>query len=111
MTKIFLTAHLNLPRGGIQLYQHFPQDFRASDTLELVKPIEVERVEADKLDDWREPILTLSKEAAQMLMDDLYLAGVRPSSRGDNDKATSAAMSEHLKDLRTLLFKKMGIEP
>lgn len=43
--------------------------------------------------------------------DDLYRAGIRPSQRGDADKATVTAMAEHLKDLRAICFKKLGIEP
>lgn len=48
-------------------------------------------------------------KAGQMLMDDLWQCGLRPTEGAGSAGAMRAA-ERHLADLRTILFKKMDIE-
>ena len=48
------------------------------------------------------PTLTLSRESAQLLMDDLYRIGIRPSDVGSVGQIS--AMQNHLNDMRQLIF-------
>lgn len=50
-----------------------------------------------------EPPLSLLPEEAQELMDELYLAGIRPSEEGTAGQL--AAVKYHLEDMRKLVFK------
>lgn len=52
-----------------------------------------------------EPTFSLSVEAAQILMDDLWNCGLRPSE-GSGSAGALAATQRHLEDMRTLVFKK-----
>lgn len=52
-----------------------------------------------------EPMLTVSYEMAQELMDDLWRAGLRPSE-GTGSAGAMAATERHLEDLRAMLKKK-----
>lgn len=51
-----------------------------------------------------EPTFTLSTEQAQVLMDDLWMSGLRPSE-GTGSAGALAATQKHLEDMRTLVFK------
>lgn len=55
------------------------------------------------------PFVTLDKSEAQILMDDLWQTGLRPSE-GTGSAGSLKATQEHLKDLRTVLFHKLGIK-
>ena len=50
------------------------------------------------------PMLTLPQEKAQILMDDLWEAGIRPSE-GSGSAGAFAAQGKHLEDMRQLVFK------
>lgn len=52
--------------------------------------------------------VTLWDEEAQMLMDSLWQAGLRPSS-GEGNTAHMTAKDAHLDDLRRVLFFHLGI--
>ena len=56
------------------------------------------------------PLLALRMEQAQVLMDDLWNAGVRPTEGAGSAGAMRAAQ-DHIKDLRTVAFKALGIDP
>ena len=47
----------------------------------------------------------ISKDTAQILMDDLWTCGIRPTE-GQGSAGAMAAVQEHLKDLRKLVFDK-----
>lgn len=49
------------------------------------------------------PTLTLSTHAAQVLMDDLWRCGLRPSE-GSGSAGALAATQTHLKDMRAIAF-------
>ena len=50
------------------------------------------------------PTTTLSPQNAQVLMDDLYAAGIRPTE-GTGSAGSLKATQDHLQDMRTLVFK------
>lgn len=51
----------------------------------------------------REPTFTVSMDAAQTLMDDLWNAGLRPTE-GTGSAGALAATERHLADMRKLVF-------
>jgi hypothetical protein len=53
------------------------------------------------------PFLELSQRSAQMLLDELYQAGLRPSRE---ELLVHTATSEHVADLRKIAFKLLDIE-
>jgi len=55
------------------------------------------------------PLLTIRMHHAQALMDDLWNAGVRPTEGAGSAGAMRAAQ-DHIKDLRTVAFKALGIQ-
>ena len=57
----------------------------------------------------KEPSVRLSEEAAQRLMDQLWIAGVRPSD-GEGNIGQIGAVKAHLEDMRKIAFKKLGMK-
>ena len=55
------------------------------------------------------PTLTLAAMEAQMLMDDLWNCGIRPSE-GTGSAGSLRATEKHLGDMRTIAFKRLNIE-
>lgn len=55
------------------------------------------------------PAVTIPPQAAQNLMDDLWRMGIRPSN-GTGNAGQLAATQDHLKDMRQIAFKKLGME-
>ena len=53
--------------------------------------------------------LTITKDEAQVLMDDLWDAGIRPTE-GMGSAGSMQAVQKNLKDLRKILFYKLGIK-
>ncbi len=51
-----------------------------------------------------EPFMTIWPKEAQLLMDDLWHCGIRPSS-GEGSVGQLGATQKHLEDMRTLVFK------
>ncbi len=64
-----------------------------------------EQNEAERI----EPTAMVSREAAQQLMDELYMAGLRPSSEARRQDVVQSK-DEHLSDLRKIAFKALKIE-
>ena len=54
------------------------------------------------------PCMSLTVQRAQVLMDDLWECGIRPSE-GSGSAGSLFATQNHLADMKTLLFHKMGI--
>lgn len=54
------------------------------------------------------PILSISNTAAQQLMDDLWMCGLRPSE-GSGSAGALLAVQRHLEDMRTLFFAKLNV--
>lgn len=57
-----------------------------------------------------EPTFSLGPNQAQMLMDDLWAAGVRPTE-GTGSAGSLKATEKHLEDMRKIAFKWMSLEP
>lgn len=55
-----------------------------------------------------EPFMTLTPDAAQQLMDELWQCGLRPSE-GEGSAGQAAAMQRHLDDMRTLTFHALKV--
>ena len=55
------------------------------------------------------PALIIRKGDAQVLVDDLWSAGLRPTE-GSGSAGSLAATQKHLMDMRIIAFKKLGIE-
>ena len=55
------------------------------------------------------PLLRIRKDQAQVLMDDLWNAGIRPTEGAGSAGAMRAA-EHHIADLRRVAFKALGIE-
>lgn len=53
------------------------------------------------------PALRLTKTDAQMLMDDLWRCGVRPTE-GAGSAGSYAAQARHLEDMRAIAFASLG---
>jgi hypothetical protein len=57
-----------------------------------------------------QPLVTLSDTEAQVLMDDLWACGLRPSE-GSGSAGALAATQAHLKDMQTIAFKLLEPKP
>lgn len=57
---------------------------------------------------WAPPVLTLAKDEAQDLMDQLWRIGFRPE-RGEMSVGQIAATEKHLTDMRAIVFSKLGV--
>lgn len=55
-----------------------------------------------------EPSTSLTITNAQLLMDDLWYAGLRPTE-GTGSAGALKATENHLEDMRKIVFKKMGM--
>ena len=85
---------------GIWLIDHDSEGRRT-----VAKPIEFEPfVEGSLL----EPALHLSPERAQLLIDDLWAAGFRPTQGRQSDGVT-AAQASHLADMRAIVASRLKI--
>ena len=56
----------------------------------------------------RIPMMTVPASAAQQLMDDLWLAGFRPTE-GTGSAGAYAAVQKHLEDMRHIAFSKLSV--
>lgn len=83
---------------NIELYG-FNRDHSHAATAIVMK----EHVNGMRMD----PFITLNMEEAQLLMDSLYDAGLRPSQ--STVKLDVASMKNHLEDMRRIVFNKMDI--
>lgn len=54
------------------------------------------------------PFLSIELNEAQMLMNDLWDCGLRPSE-GTGSAGAMKAVQNHLEDMRKIVFKKLGI--
>ena len=77
-----------------------------------VKPVTLESIESDdlyKTDIDSHTMCSISIEAAQQLMDDLWQAGLRPSE-GTGSAGALAATQRHLDDMRKMMFHQFNIK-
>ena len=76
-----------------------------SHELYVAKPVVFERVEPGAHVD---PALVLHTDDAQLLMDELWRIGLRPSE-GSGSAGSLAATERHLGDMRAIAFKQLGM--
>ena len=94
-------ADLSMGYDKIELYafQKDSHTFFAARKLEL---IQTERTVT------LNPFIEIELHEAQILMDDLWEAGVRPTE-GSGSAGAMKAVQNHLEDMRKITFKKIGI--
>ena len=66
--------------------------------------VTIERLTAEDYGRKLEPFVRLEKEQAQLLMDDLWNCGIRPTE-GAGSAGAMAATERHLEDMRKLVFE------
>ncbi len=82
---------------------------RDADGTAIGKPLAMERHEVGS--QVVSPTMILSQQAAQMLIDELWRCGLRPSE-GTGSAGSLAATERHLKDMQTIamgLLRKDGV--
>ena len=93
-------------RDGIELLALVRDDRGTS----IAKPLTLERIEDGAYAP--EPTMALTSQAAQMLMDELWRCGLRPSE-GAGSAGSLAATERHLKDMQAVamgLLRKDGVQ-
>ncbi len=55
------------------------------------------------------PTLSMNRTSGQLLMDELWKVGLRPSE-GTGSAGSLAATQRHLEDMRAIAFKKAGVD-
>jgi len=73
---------------------------QVGDDLQTAKPLEFETTHAGR---YTEPFVKLNQDSAQLLMDELWNCGLRPSE-GSGSAGSLAATQRHLDDMRRLVF-------
>ena len=96
-------AELSLGADKIELYAH-QRDLETKANFAANKLELVEWEEFVKL----QPFVAIEMHEAQILMDDLWDAGVRPTEARGSAGAMKAVL-DHLDDMRKIAFKKLGI--
>ena len=96
-----LRANMSLGVDKIELYgyQRDSQGQAEAKELQMVKCEEYVQLK---------PFAVIENPQAQVLMDDLWAAGIRPSE-GRGSAGAMEAVLNHLKDMRKIAFKKLGI--
>lgn len=75
-----------------------------------VKEIILEKLAPDDAHIAHAPSFTIPNETAQLLMDDLWHCGLRPTE-GTGSAGSLAATERHLADMRTIAFAKLNVAP
>ena len=94
-------ADIGFGREKIDLYA-FQKDSRGGSAAE--KLVFVKQEPQFRL----EPFIEIESQEAQVLMDDLWEAGIRPTEARGSAGAMKAVQG-HLADMRKIVFKKLGI--
>ncbi len=74
----------------------------------VARPVQFEVID-DGVAVERAPAFTMSRDDAQAFMDELWHVGIRPTE-GTGSAGSLAATQQHLKDMRTLVAKTLGVE-
>lgn len=88
----------DLPMDGFQVWIFE----RNNDGLHVADPVTIRRVEQEGVT--FPPTLQLSSNAAQTLLDDLWVAGLRPTDYHDT-RGEVTAMRAHIADLQRIVFR------
>lgn len=103
--KFYAERALHL--GGIAL--HAGIESRKGTPI-ILQPAEAKQLEGDESQLAQPPFLVITYEEAQMLMDELWTCGIRPTE-GSGSAGSLAATERHLADMRTIAMgslKKQG---
>ena len=109
MKPITIRAEYSICSASISLYirdykkkylQPLSRDFIEQDefSFKTVNPVEILQTD-----------FVLTETDSQTLMDDLWKCGVRPTE-GKGSAGSLKATESHLKDMRKIAFKKLGID-
>jgi len=85
---------------GLYIYEIDADGKKTVGSLEM-KPVEDPALQHDSM-------TNISPSAAQVLMDDLWHAGIRPTE-GTGSAGSLKATENHLQDMRAIVFKKLGM--
>lgn len=97
--KTFIRAVKNNWEDGVSLLV-CQKDYHGK-TIAVVKDMTITHIQQGE---FVEPTVRITNEAAQVLMDELWNCGLRPTE-GTGSAGALAATQRHLEDMRTLVFK------
>ena len=80
---------------------------RVGDRIAIANPVEFTAQEPGEMRPVT-PAMTLPRESLQGLLDALWGLGLRPSGHGGEPETT--ALQGHLRDMRAIAFKQLGME-
>ena len=105
-SKTHIAARRALFRNKIELSMVVDRvDDKANVSLLAAKNVEMSHVDEGAVVD---PFMVMSLETAQLLMDELWNCGLRPSE-GTGSAGSLAATERHLKDMKTIAFHALKI--
>lgn len=103
MREIYAHAERSFQYNGVPIWFHRP--LPGQNSTAVAKPLVFEdRGQSVHVD----PTVILSHEDAQALLDQLYMAGFRPSSEAHGPDKKQ--YEQHIDDLRRIAFHSMGIQ-
>ena len=88
---------------GINLYLNKPN---ANGDFFSVTDVTIKTVKRGEL---IQPLTNIGSDVAQVLMDDLWNCGIRPTE-GSGSAGSLAAVEKHLEDMRKISFSKLKID-
>lgn len=102
--KMWVRAQRGLHHFGVELHVLG----RTNDNKRQVRIKDITYKEYDSEEDVNSPPIMVDEDAAQQLMDDLWLSGIRPNKtiHGDSDKED---IKNHLEDMRRIVFQGITI--
>ena len=101
--RLEVRAERDIMRQGVSLYFFH---YTPADTIVLAEPMIMSEVDEGVA---CRPTMTMQHEDAQLLMDELWRCGLRPTE-GTGSAGAMAAVEKHLADMRKIAFKKLGVE-
>lgn len=102
--KLEARAEYVLMRDVVEIYLFEKQ--QATGRTWVARDVQLHEQEAGM---FTGPAFQLRNAEAQVLMDDLWRAGLRPTG-GAGSAGSFRAVEKHLDDMRTIAFKTLGIE-
>lgn len=99
MRRIKFYAERQPWRQGVSIHAAVKNE---NGEFSVAQPVVMTTTKAGELN---QPFMVLETEEAQLLMDELWHCGLRPSE-GTGSAGSLAATERHLEDMRRLVFKK-----
>lgn len=101
-------AHRDLETGFDHVGFNICNKDQTGAVTACVKQIVTETLKPEDLSVYRGPAFVLHTDACQLLMNDLWNIGIRPSH--ESSIGVGKAQESHLADLRRIVFKTLNIE-